>query len=59
MVARSSRCKRSGDAARPVDSEAPRDLDAEVFGAGAAAIERVEQFRMGGDAGAAADQLKG
>ena len=47
------------DAAVPVDGKAARDLDAEVFGAGAAARERVEQFRMGGDAGAAADRLKG
>jgi len=31
----------------------------ELVGRGAAARERVEQFRMGGDAGAAADQLKG
>ena len=40
-----------------VDGDALLDLDAEVAGAGAAVLQRFQQFGMGGDAGAAADQL--
>ena len=46
-----------GDAALPVERDALGHLDAEVLRAGAARVERVEQFRMRGDAGAAADQF--
>src|SRR5262249_47275156 len=40
-----------------VESDAFLDLDAEVAGAGAALVKRVQQLRMGGDPGAAADQF--
>ena len=46
-----------GDAALAVDGDAPGHLDPEPLGAGAARLQRVEQFGMSGDAGAAADQL--
>ena len=46
-----------GDAAVAVDGDALGYLDAEPLGAGAARLERVEQFGMAGDASAAADQL--
>ncbi len=42
-----------------VERDAFVDLDAEIAGAGAARLQRVQQFRVGGDAGAAADQLDG
>src|SRR5262249_38730357 len=45
------------DATLPVDGDAPRNLDAEVARAGTARLQRLQQFRMGGDAGAAPDQL--
>jgi hypothetical protein len=40
-----------------VDRDAPLDRDAEIARAGARELERLQQFRMGGDAGAAPDQL--
>ena len=46
-----------GDAAVAVDRDALGHLDAEILGAGAARLQRFEQFRMAGDAGAAADQF--
>ena len=45
------------DAPGTVERDALVHLDAEVRHAGAARAQRVEQFRMGGDAGAAPDQL--
>ena len=46
-----------GDAPGAVDGDALSHFDAEIFGAGAARFQSREQFRMAGDAGAAADQL--
>ena len=46
-----------GDAAQTVERDALGDLDAEILGAGAGCFERVQQFGMCRDAGAAADQL--
>ena len=46
-----------GDAAVAVNRDAFGNFDAKILGAGAACFERVQQFRMTGDAGAAADQL--
>src|SRR6478752_7364957 len=46
-----------GDAAVAVDGDALGHLDAEIVGAGAARRERVKQFGMTGDAGAAPDQF--
>ncbi len=40
-----------------VDGDAPLHRDAEGLGPGAALLQRLHQLRMGGDAGAAADQL--
>ena len=45
------------DAPLAVDGDALFDLDAEIARAGAAFLQRLQQFGMGGDAGAAADQL--
>jgi len=45
------------DAAVAVDGDAFRHLDAEIARAGAALLQRVQQFRMGGDAGATAHEL--
>ena len=47
----------AGDAALAVDRDALGHLDAELAGAGAARLQRLQQFRMRGDAGAAADQF--
>ena len=45
------------DAAVAVERDPLLDLDAELARAGAARGQRMQQLRMGGDAGAAADQL--
>jgi hypothetical protein len=45
------------DATRAVDGDALGHLDAEHIGAGAARFQRLQQFGMPGDAGAATDQL--
>src|SRR5882757_2245609 len=42
-----------------IDGDALRYLDAEIARAGAAALQRLQQFGVGGDAGAAADELHG
>jgi len=47
------------DASLAVDGDALLDLDAEIARAGAAFFQRLEQLGVGGDAGAAADQLDG
>ena len=46
-----------GHAAQAVERDALGNLDAEVLGAGAGRVERLEQFWMRGDAGAAPDQF--
>ena len=46
-----------GDAALPVDGEPFLYFDAEVVCSGAAALQRLQQFRVGRNAGAAADEL--
>ena len=46
-----------GDAAIAVNRDALGNFDAKILGPGAACLKRVEQFRMSGNAGAAADQL--
>ena len=45
------------DAPLGVDGDAPVDGDAEVARARSAQLERLQQFRVAGDAGAAADEL--
>ena len=55
MICRSGRC--FGDAALTVERDALGYLDAEILGAGAGRFERVQQFGMCRDAGAAADQF--
>ena len=69
MVSRSSRCSRSHDVricrngrsqvTRPcaVDGDPFGHLDAELAGAGAAGLQHLQQLRVRGDAGAAADEL--
>ena len=42
-----------------VERDAPLHRDAEVARSGAALLQRFQQFRMCGDAGAAADQVNG
>src|SRR5580693_1086765 len=46
-----------GDAALPVDGEPFWYFDAEIVGSGAAALQRLQQFGVRRDAGAAADEL--
>ena len=46
-----------GDAAFAVDRDTLGHLDAEILGAGATCLKRIEQFRMTRDAGAATDQF--
>src|SRR5690606_2117551 len=43
--------------ATQVEGDAAFHLDAEVLGAGPARLQRLQQLRMSGDSGAAADQL--
>jgi hypothetical protein len=47
------------DAPFTVDGDSLGDLDAEIASAGAALFQRFQQFGMGGDSGAAADELDG
>jgi len=47
----------AGDAAMPVERDALRHFDAERAGAGAAGAERMQEFRMHRDTGAAADEF--
>src|SRR4029077_14989236 len=46
-----------GDPAIAINRDAFRNFYAKILGAGATRFQRIEQFRMTGDSGAAADQL--